>query len=110
MVAGPGAVAGGVRAVSDVEPLTVTPVAATPPTSTEVPPGAKPVPLIVSRVPPVTGPDAGETLVMSRIGVPSPMTMPPVPDPRGLDGVCAWAATVATPSETRASSVSKPLL
>ena len=47
-------------AVIDVAEFTVTPDATAPPKATESP-GAKSVPVIVTAVPPDTGPDAGET-------------------------------------------------
>ena len=51
----------GVVAVIVVAFTTVTPVAAVPPTLT-VAPAAKPVPVIVTAVPPAVGPDGGATL------------------------------------------------
>ena len=48
----------GVIAVSEVEPVTITAVAAVPPMVTAVTP-VKPVPLIVTDCPPASGPDDG---------------------------------------------------
>ena len=50
----------GLVAVIDVALFTVTPVAAVPPNAT-VAPDAKPVPLMVTEVPPAAGPVAGLT-------------------------------------------------
>ena len=58
--AAPG-VPAGVVAVSVVAVATATPVAALPPTVTVVFPATKFVPVIVIRVPPLAGPDAGVT-------------------------------------------------
>jgi hypothetical protein len=54
---------GGVTAVTFVALTTVTPMAATPPTVTEVVP-VRFVPVIVMVVPPATGPATGATLVI----------------------------------------------
>lgn len=56
----------GVTAVIVVPPVTVTPVAATPPKVT-VAPGWMFTPLIFTVVPPVVGPDVGEILLMERV-------------------------------------------
>jgi hypothetical protein len=56
------AVPAGVVALSDVELLNTTPVADAPPTVT-VAPDWKPVPVIVIDVPPLTGPELGDTVV-----------------------------------------------
>ena len=52
----------GLVAVIDVALFTATPVAAAAPKAT-VSPAAKPVPLMDTVVPPLSGPDAGETPV-----------------------------------------------
>ncbi len=57
----------GVVAVIDVALTTVTDVAATPPTVTDVAP-MNPVPVIVIEVPPASGPLAGETFVTVSTG------------------------------------------
>ena len=58
----------GVLAVIDVALATTTLVAAVPPTVT-VAPAAKLVPVSVTVVPPVVGPDAGDTAVSVGVGV-----------------------------------------
>jgi hypothetical protein len=61
-----------------VSEFTVTPDAATPPKVTAVAP-VKPVPVIVTDVPPATGPDAGDT-----------------PDTTGVEPNVNWSAGVTT--------------
>src|SRR5688500_15193298 len=62
------ALCAGVVAVIVVLLVTTTPLAAVPPTVT-VAPAAKPVPVIVICVPPVVGPDVGETVETVGAGV-----------------------------------------
>jgi hypothetical protein len=56
-----------VVATMDVEPVTLTPVAVTPPMVT-VAPETKLAPVIVTAVPPAVGPKSGETSVMTGPG------------------------------------------
>ena len=60
---------GGEIAVIEVALFTVNEVAAVPPKDTEVAPLTKPVPVIVTVVPPALGPDDGEETV--RVGTAS---------------------------------------
>jgi hypothetical protein len=80
--AAPGVVRALVNAVSDVVPDTTTLVAATPPMTT-VASAAKPVPLMVTVLPPVVLPDDGETAETFR------------PVDVGLDGESPQATTTS---------------